>query len=242
MKRFFDIFFSLIGIILLGPIIIIILILVWNNDKSWPLYVSNRVGLKGKYFKMIKIRTMVVDADMTGIDSTSLDDNRITKIGNFCRKYKLDELTQLINILFGDMSFVGPRPNVKREIDIYSNMELNLLSIKPGLTDFASIVFSDESKILIGREEPDISYNQLIRPGKSKLGLFYLKKNNIFIDFVLILITLVNLFSRKVALNLICKILFILKADNELIKIASRKFPLKPSPPPGSTKIVTKRY
>ena len=171
---------------------------------------------------MIKIRTMVVNADLSGVDSTSDNDPRITRIGSLIRKYKIDELPQLFNILIGDMSFVGPRPNVKRDTDLYTNLELKLLSIKPGLTDFASIVFSDESTILADSTDPDLTYHQLIRPDKSRLGLFYVKKNNIFMDIQIILITIFSLFSRRISLKLLCLLLSNFGASKELVHIASR--------------------
>ena len=121
MKRLFDIFISLFGLLITSPFIVIFLYLVWSKDKSNPFYIANRVGLNGNEFKMIKIRTMKVNADKSGVDSTSLNDPRITRIGSIIRKYKIDELPQLINILLGDMSLVGPRPNVK-EKQIYIQM------------------------------------------------------------------------------------------------------------------------
>ena len=241
MKRIFDILASLFGLILTLPITTTFLFLVWLKDKSNPLYISKRVGKKGKTFKLIKIRTMINNADFSGVDSTSLDDPRITSIGAIIRKYKIDELPQLINIIKGEMSLVGPRPNVKRETDLYTNEESRLLKIKPGLTDFSSIVFSDESEILAGTLDPDLSYNQLIRPLKSRLGLFYLDKKNLFVDICLILITLINAFSRKKSLKMTCVLLLYLKASKELIEAASRKYKLIPSPPPGSDMITQSR-
>ena len=121
---------------------------------------------------MYKLRTMIINADSTGVDSTSSNDNRITSVGKFIRKFKIDEISQLINVLLGDMSLVGPRPNVLREILMYTDLEKELLTVKPGITDFASIVFSDEGEILSDSDDPDIDYNQLIRPGKGYLGNF----------------------------------------------------------------------
>jgi lipopolysaccharide/colanic/teichoic acid biosynthesis glycosyltransferase len=114
---------------------------------------------------------MIKNADQSGVDSTGAADRRITPVGHFIRRYKLDEITQLWNVLKGDMSLVGPRPNVQRETDMYTGIERRLLSVKPGITDFSSIVFSDEGDILKDHADPDIAYNQLIRPGKSALGL-----------------------------------------------------------------------
>jgi lipopolysaccharide/colanic/teichoic acid biosynthesis glycosyltransferase len=121
-KRALDIAISLIGLICFFPILLFVSILVWSNDKRSPFYVSPRVGKKGTIFYMVKLRSMVVNADKAGIDSTSNSDQRITSIGKIIRKYKLDELTQLWNVLRGDMSLVGPRPNVKAEVDIYTLM------------------------------------------------------------------------------------------------------------------------
>jgi hypothetical protein len=139
------------------------------------------------------------------------------------------------------MSLVGPRPNVKRETDLYTFEEKKLLTVKPGITDFSSIVFSDEGDILKDYDDPDIAYNQLIRPGKSKLGIFYIEKRNIIVDFQLIYLTVIAIISKEKALVSITKILTNLGADNELILIASRKNPLVPTPPPGAKNIVNNR-
>ena len=241
MKRIIDIILSFIGIIIFSPILIVIISIILLTEKSSPFYIANRVGKCGKLFKMIKLRSMFIDSDKVGIDSTSENDSRITKVGHFIRRYKLDEITQLINVLIGNMSLVGPRPNVERETKLYTSEEKNLLSVKPGITDYASIVFSDEAKILRGKADPDIAYHQLIRPGKSQLGLFYIYNNNLIIDIKLILITAISLFSRKLALKLVCKQLSEEKASYKLINLASRKDQLNPMPPPGSNHIVTTR-
>ena len=154
---------------------------------------------------MIKIRSMKVNADLSGVDSTANDDSRITLVGKIIRKFKIDELAQLINVFLGQMSFVGPRPNVERETSLYTTEEKKLLNLKPGITDISSIVFSDEGDILEGRDDPDITYNQLIRPGKSKLGIFYIENSNIFLDVYLIFLTFLSIISRQKALELLSK-------------------------------------
>jgi len=184
---------------------------------------------------------MIVNADKSGVDSTSANDQRITNIGRFIRKFKLDELTQLWNVLIGDMSLVGPRPNVKRETDLYTSQEKKLLSVKPGITDFSSIIFSDEGEILKNQEDPDIAYNQLIRPWKSRLGIFYIEKRSFWIDIKLINFTVIAIISRDKALKKISQLLISLNADNELINISKRIGELVPTPPPGSCNIVTNR-
>jgi len=121
MKRLFDLLLSILGLIIASPILIPVIIIVWMQDWHSPFYVASRVGEKETLFKMIKLRSMIVNADKSGVDSTSANDQRITNIGRFIRKFKLDELTQLWNVLIGDMSLVGPRPNVKRETDLYTS-------------------------------------------------------------------------------------------------------------------------
>ena len=217
------------------------MLLVWRQDKHSPFYVAERVGKNFKPFKMVKLRSMIKNADTSGVDSTSVNDMRITPIGQFIRKYKLDELTQLWNVLLGDMSLVGPRPNVKRETDLYTHEERRLLSIKPGITDFASIVFSDEGEILSDQKDPDVAYNQLIRPGKSRLGLFYLEVASLRTDIALLFLTVLAVLSRQKALTMNANYLRLIRAPNGLVKIAVRDSPLAPTPPPGSDSIVNSR-
>jgi len=237
-KRISDIIFSLSGLLFFSPILIPFLILVWRYDKKSPLYISPRIGKNFEIFNLVKIRTMTVDADKKGISSTSDNDTRIIPIGQKIRKYKIDELTQLFNVLIGNMSLVGPRPNVKSEVDLYTETEKNLLYVKPGITDFSSIVFSDEGKILENKENPDLSYNQLIRPWKSRLGLIYIKHKSILLDLELMIFTLVTLISKPVALKWVIKKLEKFKVDQIIIEVAKRDKELSPFPPPGSDKIV----
>jgi lipopolysaccharide/colanic/teichoic acid biosynthesis glycosyltransferase len=237
-KRIFDIIFSLSGLLFFFPILILFLILVWKHDKKSPLYISPRIGKNNKIFNLIKIRTMTVDADKKGISSTSDDDTRIIPIGQKIRNYKIDELTQLFNVLIGNMSLVGPRPNVKTEVDLYTEIEKELLSVKPGITDFSSIVFSDEGKILENKENPDLSYNQLIRPWKSRLGLIYIKHKSILLDLELIMFTVVALVSKPLALKWVVKKLEKFNVDQKIVEVAKRDKELYPFPPPGSDKIV----
>ena len=240
-KRLLDIVISLIGLICFSPILLFASILVWSNDKKSPFYIPPRVGKKGKIFYMVKLRSMVVNADKAGIDSTSNNDLRITSIGQKIRKYKLDELTQLWNVLLGDMSIVGPRPNVKAEVDLYTDVEKELLSIKPGITDFSSIVFADEGKILEDKKDPDLAYHQLIRPWKSRLGLIYIKHRSITLDFEIIIYTLIALISKRTALNWVSKKLEKFRVDKDLVNISKREIELFPYPPPGAHNVITSR-
>ena len=241
MKRLFDIVASAFGLLIASPVLLPVMFLVWRQDRHSPFYVAPRVGIGDKPFNMVKLRSMVVNADKTGVDSTSANDRRITPVGHFIRRYKLDELTQLWNVLKGDMSLVGPRPNVKRETDLYTPVERGLLSVKPGVTDFSSIVFSDEGDILKGQQDPDIAYNQLIRPGKSMLGLFYIEHRSFVLDIELCFLTVIAIVSREHALSGVSSRLKELGANQELLRIAARRETLMPMAPPGGMKIVTSR-
>jgi lipopolysaccharide/colanic/teichoic acid biosynthesis glycosyltransferase len=241
MKRAFDIVAASIGLVAASPVLLPVMALVWLQDRHSPFYVAERVGKGGRLFRMVKLRSMVVGADRTGVDSTGADDDRITAVGHFIRRFKLDELTQFWNVLRGDMSLVGPRPNVKRETDLYTPVERRLLDAKPGITDFASVVFADEGDILANREDPDIAYNQLIRPGKSTLGLFYIDHRSMSIDLHLAWLTGVAIVSRPRALLGICQLLKRLGAPSELLSLAARGDPLVPMPPPGADRIITSR-
>lgn len=240
-KRFLDLFISIPLFILVLPVLIIFVAIVYFSDFYNPLYIPERVGRNGKMFRMYKIRSMIQNADKSGVDSTSNNDTRITTIGLLIRKFKIDELTQLINVIKGDMSLVGPRPNIKSETDLYTVEELTLLNIRPGITDFSSIVFSDEGQILSNHPDPDIGYNQLIRPGKGALGVFYVKNHTVIIDLKLIFLTALSIFTRERALKIIASTLKRLDAPEDLIKLSLRKEPLRPKPPLGSTEIVTSR-
>ena len=241
MKRIIDFTFSLIGLIICSPILIPVTIIVWMQDWHSPFYVAQRTGKGEKQFRMVKLRSMIVNAHKSGVDSTSSNDTRITGVGRFIRRYKLDELSQLWNVFIGDMSLVGPRPNVKRETDLYTREEKKLLTLKPGITDFSSIVFSDEGDILKDKADPDIAYNQLIRPWKSKLGIFYIDNRSSLVDLKLIYLTVLAILSRDRALLKTSKLLKILNANDELVRVSLRKDILIPTPPPGSSKIVTNR-
>ena len=240
-KRFFDLVFSIILILLFSPLFLIFSFLIWKQDWQSPFYVADRVGKNENIFKMIKFRSMIVNADKSGVDSTSANDNRITPLGNFIRKYKIDELPNFFNILKGEMSFVGPRPNVKRETDLYTKDEKQLLRVRPGITDLASIVFSDEGDILEGSSDPDLDYNQLIRPWKSRLGIFYVNNQSIWMDIQLMFFTAVGIISKSKSLKSINKILTNKSASESLVTVSLREAPLVPHPPPGSDSIVTSR-
>mgnify|MGYP003686530825 CR=1 FL=1 len=241
MKRLFDLILSISLLLVALPLMIICALLVYLSDFKNPFYIPERVGLNNRVFKMYKIRSMVQGADKSGVDSTSSSDSRITPIGSFIRKVKVDELSQLLNVVMGHMSLVGPRPNIKRETDLYTEEEKELLTVRPGITDFSSVVFADEGDILVNHPDPDIAYNQLIRPGKGKLGVFYVRNQKLFTDMMLIFITVVAIISRQHALNALAALLRKNGASDDLIILALRISPLKPEPPLGSQTLVTSR-
>ena len=234
MNRIFDILVSFFGLLFLSPILLFFMCLIYRQDKHSPLYIAPRVGKDEKMFNIIKLRSMSINADKNGVSSTSSNDTRITPVGYKIRKYKLDEFTQLWNVLIGDMSLVGPRPIVLVDANLYTSVERGLLKVRPGITDFSSIVFSDEGKILENKKDPDLAYNQLIRPWKSRLGLIYIEKKNFVLDLQLIYYTVISLFSRQRALDWVSEKLSQLTVDANIIKIVKRKDDLVPFPPPVS--------
>uniref|UniRef100_UPI00404771C0 sugar transferase n=1 Tax=Polynucleobacter sp. TaxID=2029855 RepID=UPI00404771C0 len=232
LKRLVDFFVAAFGLIAASPVLITVMFLVWWGDRHSPFYIALRVGRNGQPFKMVKMRSMVIGADRKGASSTSNDDRRITAVGHFIRRYKIDELTQLWNVLVGDMSLVGPRPQVQSGVDLYTKRERDLLSVRPGITDFASIVFSDEGAILAGHPDPDAGYDQLIRPGKSLLGLFYVEHQSTSVDIWLVWLTLITIVSRQRALRGVQVLLRRMGASADLVRLASREDPLVPMSPP----------
>jgi lipopolysaccharide/colanic/teichoic acid biosynthesis glycosyltransferase len=241
MKRLFDLLASGFGLLVFSPLLLVAMFLVWKQDRHSPFYIAPRVGRDGELFSMVKLRSMIIHADKSGVDSTSNNDNRITGIGRFIRKYKLDELMQLWNVFKGDMSLVGPRPNVKREVDLYTSEEKKLISVRPGITDLASIVFADEGSILEKSVDPDLDYNQLIRPWKSRLALFNMQHSSFILDLKVVLLTAMNSASRSSALAGVQNILTQKGADDQLKAMAARNTGLLRFPPPGATQIVESR-
>jgi len=197
MKRIFDFVFSGLAILFLLPVGLLMALIIWLTDRGPVFYRAPRVGLNGRLFKMFKFRTMVVNADKIGASSTTLSDPRITHIGHFLRRYKLDEIPQLINVLIGDMSIVGPRPEVKKFTDMFTDEEKAILSVKPGITDWASLWNIDEGKVLEGAEDPDKAYMMLIWPEKKRLQLEYVRQQSMINDIRIIFLTLRAIFIKN---------------------------------------------
>lgn len=192
-KRIFDIFFSFFGIIILLPLFIIISSLILFSSKGGVLYKQTRVGRKNRDFTLLKFRTMFTNSDKKGLLTVGLSDKRVTKVGKYLRKYKLDELPQLLNILKGEMSFVGPRPEVRKYVNLYNHEQIKVLDVKPGLTDYASIEYMDESDLLAQSNNPEQTYIQVIMPAKLKLNFKYIENISLMTDISILLKTLCHI-------------------------------------------------
>jgi lipopolysaccharide/colanic/teichoic acid biosynthesis glycosyltransferase len=190
LKRSFDFLCSLLGLIVLIPFLVVLGILVKLDSRGPTFYRGSRAGLWGKPFRIVKFRTMVTNADQIGGPSTSADDPRITRVGAVLRRFKLDELPQLLNVLLGDMSLVGPRPEVLSETLDYTPEERRLFEVRPGITDWASIRFRNEAEILRGSSDPHRTYCELIRPEKMRLALAYVDHHSMRNDLGILLETL----------------------------------------------------
>ena len=193
MIRFFDFILSLVGLVVLAPIFIVLVIWIKIDSKGPVFYKQVRVGQNGIDFGLFKFRSMVVDADKKGLISVGGRDPRITRSGYFIRKYKLDELPQLINVLLGDMSLVGPRPEVRKYVDLYTDEQQKVLSVKPGITDYASIEYMDENEILGKSSDPEKTYIEEIMPEKIKYNMKYIQNKNLFEYFKIILSTVLKI-------------------------------------------------
>lgn len=203
LKRFFDILFSTVGLILLAPLLALLAIAIKKSSSGPVLYRGIRVGRGGKLFRMLKFRTMVDDAEALGGSCTSDDDFRITSIGRRLRKYKLDELPQLINVLRGEMSFVGPRPEVQQYVSMFSEEEKQILRVRPGVTDLATLWDSDEGALLAKSSDPERTYLETIRPEKVRLQLEYVRERSLLLDFRIVCSTLALVCRRlKTAVHL----------------------------------------
>lgn len=198
-KRLFDLLLSTAGLIVLAVPLAIIAVCIKLDSRGPLCYRGERVGRHGRRFRIAKFRTMVVDADKIGGSSTADDDPRITRVGAFLRRWKLDELPQLLNVLAGSMSLVGPRPQVPWAVDLYSDEEKRLLNVRPGMTDYASLVFRNEGEILRGSDDPDGDYLRIIAPGKNALGLEYVRSHGPWVDTKLIVATLLAIAGRNAA-------------------------------------------
>ena len=195
-KRSFDIIFSILGIVILSPFLLVIYILIVVTSRGGAFYRQIRVGKNGKEFKLIKFRTMRTGADKSGQLTVGMRDSRITAIGFYLRKYKLDELPQLFNVLSGSMSFVGPRPEVPRYVALYDAEQKKVLDVKPGITDYASIAYSEENELLAKAANPEELYISKVMPAKLKLNMRYINEMSLATDIKIIFKTIGKVFKH----------------------------------------------
>lgn len=229
MTRFaFNIFFALTVLIAASPLIAVCLLATFLQDFHSPLFLAKRIGKGGRPFIMIKMRTMRIDPKKNKIVSTSADDDRITFIGRLIRKGKIDELMQFVNVLIGNMAIVGPRPLPKGDYDKLSPFEQHAYSQLPGITDFSSIVFSDEGHILLGHPDADSAYDKSIRPWKSRLVYLYMYGASLGLDIKIILFTAIAIINRKRSLRALAIIARDLGATDDLVHLIGRQgqFPI----------------
>jgi lipopolysaccharide/colanic/teichoic acid biosynthesis glycosyltransferase len=197
LKRLFDILFSFLSLVFLLPVFLVISILIVLGSKGGVFFTQTRVGKNQQDFKLLKFRTMFTGSEKKGLLTVGDSDNRITSTGKWLRKAKLDELPQLLNILKGDMSFVGPRPEVKKYVDLYDKEQLRVLSVRPGLTDYASIEYVNENEILAKYPDPEKAYIEIIMPPKLELNLKYIKEMSLLVDLKIIFRTIEKVFNQK---------------------------------------------
>jgi lipopolysaccharide/colanic/teichoic acid biosynthesis glycosyltransferase len=194
-KRCFDFVVALAALIVVSPVLLLLAVIIKLGSPGPVFYRGVRIGRYGVPFRIFKFRTMVINAENLGGSATAEDDPRITPIGRFIRRHKLDEFPQFMNVLLGDMSLVGPRPEVKKYVDMYSHEERAILDLRPGITDWASIWNSNEAAVLEGSKNPEQAYEELIRPTKLALQLFYAHNHSLAVDV-------------KILFHTFCKLLF----------------------------------
>jgi len=196
MIRFFDFFISALGLFILSPLFIIVIFLIKCDSKGPIFFKQLRIGKNGVEFKMYKFRTMYVNSSNELLLTVGNEDSRITKVGKFIRKNKIDEIPQLLNVLMGTMSLVGPRPEIRKYTELYNGRQRIVLSVKPGITDYASIYFKSENEILSTVDDPENYYIKFIIPWKIRLNMIYINNRSLFQYFRVIILTIAKLFSR----------------------------------------------
>ena len=193
-KRIFDLLSSLVGLIILSPLLMLISLLIIIDSKGNAFYSQKRVGRKGNQFNLLKFRTMKQNSDIKGL-LTIGNDSRITRIGHYLRKSKLDETPQLVNIIRGEMSVVGPRPETPNYVELYTEEQQKVLNVRPGLTDYASLEFINESEILAKHDDPEKAYIETVMPQKLSLNLKYITDQSLLLDIKIIFKTLLRILT-----------------------------------------------
>ena len=195
-KRLFDVLASTVMLVLLSPLLLVLSLAVNFSSKGPVFYMQERIGKNEKPFRIFKFRTMLMDADKKGLLTVGGRDPRVTNFGYFLRKYKLDELPQLFNVVLGEMSLVGPRPEVKRYVEMYSVEQKKVLEVNPGITDYASIEYANENELLGKADDPEKMYVEEIMPAKLKLNLKYVKEQSFLVDLKIIFKTAMKIFGN----------------------------------------------
>lgn len=198
---FCDFLFCLIGLIVLSPFFLLISIWIKLDSRGPVLYKQVRIGKNGKEFKLLKFRSMRIGSDKKGLLTIGVNDNRITKAGIILRKFKIDELPQLINVLLGDLSLVGPRPEVKKYVDLYNDEQRKVLLVRPGITDYASLIYFDENSLLAKHSNPEMEYIENVMPAKLKINLKYINDYSILNYFIIIFLTILSIVGIKLSVN-----------------------------------------
>lgn len=196
MKRVFDVFFSLLGVICLSPFLLLMAIIIKLDSKGPALFIQPRVGLHNNDFNILKFRTMYMESEQKGLLTIGNKDARVTKVGYFLRRYKIDEFPQLINILIGDMSFVGPRPELRKYVNHYPKEDMAVFDVRPGITGLASIAFRNEVELLKKAKNPEAYFIKTIIPEKNRLNKRYIEKIRLWYDLKLIVITVINVLTK----------------------------------------------
>lgn len=196
LKRVFDIIFSLVGLVFLSPVFLIMAIWIRSDSKGPVFYKQIRVGKNGKEFFLYKFRSMHIGSDKKGLLTIGGKDPRVTNSGYFIRKFKLDEFPQLINVFLGEMSIVGPRPEVPKYVALYNEEQKKVLTVRPGISDYSSIRFSNENELLEKAEKPEEFYISEIMPEKLLMNLEYIRNNNLWVDIRIIFTTIKKLISK----------------------------------------------
>jgi len=239
-KRFIDAIAASFLLVVFTPLIGICAFIIWLQDGNSPIFCQTRCGKHRTKITIFKLRSMTLSVNDSGIGTTSENDGRITKFGSLIRKLKIDELPQLMNVIYGDLSLVGPRPQTVAEANLYTEVEEEIFNAKPGMTDLASVVFSDLNTIVASAADPNVAYHQLVRPWKSRLALLYVQKSSLKLDICILGLTAICIFSSRFAARLASQLLGVIHAETDLTNFTKRDQPLTPQPPPGSATIITK--
>ncbi len=202
MTRLLDILFSALGLLLLSPLLAVVYVLIRLDSPGGGIYQQERIGKSGRPFRLYKFRTMYVDSDSKGLITVGGHDSRITRVGYFLRRFKIDELPQLVNVLKGDMSLVGPRPEVEKYVRLYTTEQRLVLTVRPGVTDYASVAYAHENELLADAEDPDRVYVEQIMPDKIRLNMRYIEHPTVGEYFKVIFLTLRSVFGMPPQIEL----------------------------------------